>query len=150
MTRTPNPVMTEQREVTIGDVRYTRRTWANGVVKHYRANRRQACLVTLDPIRNSKVIARIEDALKPRAAERWAALVAKCEAHTDKNALYATMDAEGNAADTLTEQGRADAINDPHCADEKAEIAFGSLCWTTIFQENADVRAFFEAAGYRW
>jgi hypothetical protein len=82
---------------------------------------------------------------------KWAALVAKAEAlGTSSKAFYATMDAECNAADTLVEQGRADAVNDPHCADEKAEIAFGSLCWTTHFQEDADVRAFFEAAGYRW
>jgi hypothetical protein len=82
---------------------------------------------------------------------KWAALVAKAEAlGTSSKAFYATMDAECNAADTLVEQGRADAVNDPLCADEKAEIAYGSLCWTPNFQEDAAVRAFFEAAGYRW
>jgi hypothetical protein len=86
-----------------------------------------------------------------RPSVKWAALVEKAEAlGTSSKAFYATMDAEGNAADTLVEQGRADAVNDPRCADEKAEVAFGSLCWTPHFQEDADVRAFFEAAGYRW
>jgi hypothetical protein len=85
------------------------------------------------------------------ATARWAALVAKAEAlGTNSAAFSATMDAECNARDTLAENGRRDRIDDPHHADEQAGYALGSLCYTTIFQENADVRAFFEVAGYRW
>jgi hypothetical protein len=88
------------------------------------------------------------DACTPSA--KWAALKEKAEATGNWPIRSAYMSAEGNAADTFAETGRADDLMDPRAADALAELAFGSLCFTEAFQENADVRAFYEAAGYRW
>jgi hypothetical protein len=58
-----NPVMTEQKTVTIGGKEYTRRTWADGWVQHYRHNNRQACLVKLDVLTHAALIAKINAAI---------------------------------------------------------------------------------------
>ena len=63
MKKRNNPVMIENRDVMVGDKRYTRRTWANGFVQHYRVNKRQACLVRLDAEAHAKLIAKIDAAL---------------------------------------------------------------------------------------
>jgi hypothetical protein len=81
---------------------------------------------------------------------KWKALVAKAEETGNWPIRSAYMSAEGNAADTFAETGRADDLMDPRAADALAELAFGSLCCTEHFQEDAAVRAFYEAAGYRW
>jgi hypothetical protein len=81
---------------------------------------------------------------------KWKALVAKAEATGNWPIRSAYMSAEGNAADTFAETGRANELMDPHAADALAQLAFGSLSLTTEFIDNADVRAFYEAAGYRW
>jgi hypothetical protein len=145
-----NPVMTEQREVTIGDVRYTRRTWADGSVQHYRHNRRQACLVKLDARRSFKVCAAIDAALAPTASERWKELTAKAEETGNWPIRSAYMCAEGNAADTFAENGRADDLMDPRAADALANLAFDSLSLTPEFIENEAVRDFYVSIGYRW
>ena len=49
-----------------------------------------------------------------------------------------------NAADTMRDEG------EPENEERRAELAYGSICCSSVFDSREDVRAWFKAAGYEW
>lgn len=61
----------------------------------------------------------------------------------NNGAQHALISAYDNAATTVYEEKAA-----PEC--DLWHIAMNSICYTSSFDDSADVRAWFEAQGYRW
>ncbi len=63
----------------------------------------------------------------------------------------AIKNAEGNATDTINDEyfGGND-MNPAEFEERFADLSYGSLSLTGAFDENSEVRDFFESIGYKW
>jgi hypothetical protein len=71
-----------------------------------------------------------------------AAMLAAARRDGNLKAEYAIMDAETNATDTIAAGDGA--------ADDAERLTHDSIAYTAVFNEQADVRDWFQAQGYRW